>query len=197
MKSSRAQELSAVLEKSEKLMAVLRLAETLRLPDWYVAGGAVSQTYWNARHGYDLDRDIADYDLVYYDPDLSYEAEDAHIKRAREVFGAELSASVEVRNQARVHLWYHERNGGDPIAPLASTEDAISHWLVPASSVGVRLNNGELKLCAPLGIDDVLNMHVRPNPKKASGYAAYRDKVRRWQSVWPQLTAEEWPEPGA
>ncbi len=192
MTPSRTHELTEVLEKSPSLMLVLRLAEELGLPDWYLAGGAVSQTYWNFRHGYDLGNGIADYDLVYFDPDISYEAEDAQIKRAREKFG---DLPVEVRNQGRVHLWYHERNGGEPIAPRTSTEDAISYWLAPASSVGVRLEGGRLLVCAPLGIDDVLSMHVRPNPKKTSGYAAYREKVKRWQAAWPQLTAEEWLEP--
>jgi hypothetical protein len=49
---------------------------------------------------------ITDYDVFYFDAnDLSWEAEDAVIQTAREMDG-DLPDRVEIRNQARVHLWY-------------------------------------------------------------------------------------------
>ena len=55
--------------------------------------------------------DIRDYDLFYFDDsDLSWEAEDRAIRRCAALF-ADLGVTVELRNQARVHLWYEMRFG--------------------------------------------------------------------------------------
>jgi uncharacterized protein len=57
--------------------------------------------------GRPLDYGIKDYDLGYFDDsDLSYEAEDAVIRRVKAAFDEPLRSTVEVRNQARVHLWF-------------------------------------------------------------------------------------------
>ncbi|KAL2704568.1 hypothetical protein AAEP93_005639 [Penicillium crustosum] len=48
---------------------------------------------------------ISDYDLVYFDSsDLSWEAEDSVIRTGHRIF-KDLKAPVQIRNQARVHLW--------------------------------------------------------------------------------------------
>lgn len=192
MTISRSRELTDVLEKSERLMSVLRDAPKLGLQNWYVGAGAIAQTYWNHAHGNDLNFGISDYDLVYFDPDTSYEAEDAFIKGASEVFDAEIAPLVEIRNQARVHLWYHKRNGGDPVAPHTSTEDAISYWPTTATSVGVRLEeDGTWTLCTPFGLDDLLGMKIVPNKRKIKEQV-YLDKCARWQKLWPLLRASSW-----
>jgi hypothetical protein len=51
------------------------------------------------------------YDIFYCDDrELSWEAEDRVIRLVEETV-ADLPIRVEVRNQARVHLWYRERFG--------------------------------------------------------------------------------------
>jgi len=47
----------------------------LNLPAWYLGAGCVAQTIWNRAHGKAPGADILDYDLVYYDRDLSEERE--------------------------------------------------------------------------------------------------------------------------
>ena len=84
------------------------------------------QTVWNVPDGRDPGVGIRDYDLFYFDEDTSYEAEDAVIRRARELF-KDLGPEVEVRNDARVHLWYEEHIGV-PAVPFTSTADAIDHF---------------------------------------------------------------------
>ena len=76
-----------------------------------LAAGAVFQTVWNGLTGRDPAAGIQDYDVVYFDDgDLSWDAEDRVVRRAAEVF-AGTGIDVEVRNQARVHLWYENRFG--------------------------------------------------------------------------------------
>jgi len=77
---------------------------------------------------------IRDYDVFYFDWDTSWEAEDAVIQKAAELFD-DVPAEVEVRNEARVHLWY-EGKFGRPCAPFRSAADAIDHFAATACCVG-------------------------------------------------------------
>ena len=79
----------------------------LALPDAWIVSGCLVQTVWNVLTGRALDYGINDYDVFYFDPDTSWEAEDAVIRRLHGAFG-NLGVKVEARNQARVHLWYPE-----------------------------------------------------------------------------------------
>jgi hypothetical protein len=82
-----------------------------RAPDWWLTAGAVFQTVWNGLDRHAPGAGIADHDFFYYDAsDLSYEAEDIVIRRAATLFG-DLGVTVEVRNEARVHLWHESRFG--------------------------------------------------------------------------------------
>lgn len=66
--------------------------------------GAVFQTVWNAVEGHAPGYGIKDHGVFYFDDtDLSWEAEDAVIRRAADLFH-DLPAHIELRNEARVHL---------------------------------------------------------------------------------------------
>lgn len=173
-------------------MTVLSRAATLKLPNWYLAGGALSQTIWNSRLSLPPETGIRDYDLVYYDAsDLSYDAEDAVIQKGNNVFG-DLSVEVEIRNQARVHLWYGKKHGID-CSPHSSVEAGIDTWISTSAMIGIRLEeDGEWTVYAPRGLSDFYNMVVRPNPVLGDE-AAYVKKVQRWQGIWPDLKIEPWP----
>src|SRR5450755_5195973 len=77
----------------------------LALPDAWIVSGCLVQTAWNVRTGRAVDYGIADYDVFYFDPDTSWAAEDAVIRKLT-AWRGDVGAPVEVRNQARVHLWY-------------------------------------------------------------------------------------------
>jgi uncharacterized protein len=82
--------------------AILDGAESLGLPGWYLGAGAVAQTVWNRAHGRVEDTGIADYDLVYFDPDdLSREAEQA-AEDAAHALVAQDGIRIDVTNEARV-----------------------------------------------------------------------------------------------
>ncbi len=71
---------------------------TLALPDAWLVSGCLVQTVWNVRTGRDVDYGIADYDVFYFDPDTSWEAEDTVIRKLAERF-EKLGVTVEVRNR--------------------------------------------------------------------------------------------------
>jgi hypothetical protein len=188
---SKEEELLQILKKNKNIQLILERAQNLGMPNWYLGAGGICQTAWNVKHGFDPENGIKDYDLVYYDEsDLSYEAEDAFIQKGKEIF-SDISILVEIRNQARVHIWY-EKHFGKPIDKYKSVEDAIDTWPTTATSVGIRKNiDGGLQVYAPFGLDDLLNMIVRANKKKITE-KIYQNKVNRWIRVWPKLKVIPW-----
>ncbi|WP_327749916.1 nucleotidyltransferase family protein [Streptomyces europaeiscabiei] len=184
--------LRSVLSQNEVLTDVMTRAATLELPDWYVTAGCLFQTVWNVVTGRPPTSGIQDYDIFYFDgTDLSWEAEDAVIKAGQDVF-AGLPAEVEIRNEARVHLWY-EQKFGVPCPPDESTEAAIDSFAATTCCLGVRLDpGGGWRVYAPHGLSDVFNLVVRPNPVLAP-QEIYEAKAARWRDKWPELTVLPWP----
>src|SRR5438105_7134622 len=178
--------LTAIVCATPPLMRVLSVARRLCLPDWLVFSGAVYQPVLNQLTGRPLDYGIKDYDLAYFDPsDLSYEAEDAVIRRVKAAFDEPLRAMVEVRNQARVHLWF-EAKFGEPYAPLSCTAEALERFASATFAVGVRLESDDrLHIQAPFGLADLFALRVVPNPyRKTVGFdRASADVRRRWPEV--------------
>ena len=173
------------------LMALLIMIRDLDLPDGWLTSGCLYQTVWNAITERPRRTGIKDYDVLYFDSsDLSYEAEDRTIQRVARA-GGSLAPQLEVRNQARVHLWFRERFGFS-VRPLSSAAEAMTRYASTAHAIGVRLTTaGELELVAPYGLRDVFAMHVRPNRMLPNG-PTHNAKARRCLKVWPELTVEWW-----
>ena len=183
--------LEAIVRGSDSLTTVLRLTRDLDLPDWLIVSGAVYQKVWNHLTGRDPDYGIKDYDIAYFDAsDVSYEAEDVHIKRAASHFPPPFDQQVEVRNQARVHLWF-EDHFGEPYEPLHSSAEALGRFVAPCFGVGVRLEaDDRLTIAAPFGLDDLFSMTIRPNPTR--GLAKGWNKViASARGRWPEITVVE------
>jgi hypothetical protein len=178
--------LSAILGAMPPLMRVLSVARCLCLPDWLVFSGAIYQPVLNHLAGRPLDYGIKDYDLGYFDAsNLSYEAEDAVIRRVRAAFDEPLRSMVEVRNQARVHFWF-EAKFGEPYSPLSRTPQALERFASATFAVGVRLEpDDRLQIEAPFGLADLFALRLRPNPRrKTVGFARTSADVRR---RWPEV----------
>ena len=149
------------------------------------------QTVWNALTGRPADYGVKDYDVLFFDWQESWEAEDAVIRRVAAAFPPELAARVEARNQARVHLWF-EAKFGAPYARLTSTDEALSRFLTPANAVAVRLEpNGRLDIAAPFGLGDCFAMRLRPNPGRFFHAANYAKIVQGLKARWPEATIEQ------
>jgi hypothetical protein len=182
-----AQRLEAIVRAAPSLMAVLQTARELDLPDWLLVSGAVYQPVLNHLTGRDADYGIKDYDLAYFDAsDTSYEAEDVVIKRAAAAFAPPLNDLVEVRNQARVHLWF-EAKFGEAYAPLRSSAEALERFVSATFAVGVRLAADDgLVVVAPFGLDDLFALRMRPNPsRKTNGFARTAANII---TRWPEVT---------
>ena len=156
------------------------------LPDAWLAGGCLVQTVWNALTRRPLTHGINDYDVIYFDPDMSWEAEDTIIRRLEQRL-ATLQIKIEIRNQARVHLWYPERHGR-PYPPLTSAAESIDRFLTTNTQVGLRQPAQGFELYAPRGLSDAVGLIVRPNATANFSASNYETKVARWKALWPEIT---------
>ncbi len=184
-----ARRLSEIVHAAPSLMRVLTTLRSLDLPDWLVMSGAVYQLVLNHLTGRMPDYGIRDYDVGYFDAsDISYEAEDVVIRRVAAAFDEPLKSTVEVRNQARVHLWF-EAHFGEAYTPLSSSAEALQRFVSPMFAVGVRLGaDDRLHIEAPFGLTDLFALRLRPNPRRPSrGFDRTAAGVRR---RWPEILVE-------
>ena len=164
--------------------ALLSRLAALRLDQCMLTAGCLFQAVWNERAGHPPGWGVKDYDVFYFDAgDLSWDGEDAVIRRGRALFG-DLDVTVEIKNQARVHLW-HERRFGAPYPQLGSSRDGIDRYLVAGTCVGIDVASGELY--APNGLQDVYAGVLRPNPLTVNP-SRFQEKARDSQLRWPWLT---------
>jgi len=165
---------------------ILERLPALGAPDCWLVSGALFQTAWNLKTGRAPTHGIKDYDIFYFDPDPSWEGEDAVIRRADALF-ADLGVEIEVRNQGRVHIWYQEKFG-TPYPRLARATDGIDRFLCECAMVGMRPNGDGFEVYAPKGFADIESMTVRPNRMANFHPDRYVEKAARWRGVWPEIT---------
>jgi len=169
--------------------AVLERAPSLGLHDWWLTAGVLFQTVWNCLTGRPSGTGIRDADFFYFDADTSWDAEDAVIRAGAELFG-DLPVPVEIRNEARVHLWYADRFGM-PAPPFRDCADAIDSFAAVCCCYGITNTAGGVRAYAPHGYDDLFSLTVRPNPRLAPAHV-YETKTARWKQQWPELTVLPW-----
>jgi uncharacterized protein len=169
--------------------------QELVLPDCWLVAGCLFQAFWNTQHGRAPAAGVKDYDIFYFDAaDTSYEAEDQVIRRVRRAL-ADLDIAFDVKNQARVHLWYEQRFGW-PYPQLQSARDGMARFLIAGTCIGVSpVSAAEgrraVELFAPFGLEDCIAGRLRPNPLTADPVAAFRAKAESYCARWPHLVIED------
>jgi uncharacterized protein len=172
-----------LIQSDQWMMQVLRTVRDLHLSDWWIAAGFVRNAVWDAQHGYTERTPLEDIDVVYFDTQNTDEAQEKQIEQN---LRATMHLPWSVKNQARMHI----RNGD---GPYHSSAEAIGKWIETPTCVGVRLENDDsLTLCAPIGIDDLLQGIVRPNPLCRRNPEAYIQRIqqKQWHTQWPLLNIQ-------
>lgn len=178
------QDILNLIKEDVWMMGILRKAEEQNLKDWLIGAGFVRSKVWNHLHGYQNSlNDISDIDLVYFDKEGNGDKEDRILSEKLE---SETSMPWEIKNQFYAHKIKN-------LKPFESTLDAISKWPETATAIGVTLTNGKLTLTAPYGIDDLVNMVIKPCPKFSEGIAVVKQRVekKKWLEKWPKLRFEK------
>ena len=178
-------QLQSLIAADSQRMHALRLARELGLPDCWVAAGFVRSCVWDYLHQRfpsPLPRDI---DVIWYDQLDATQERDAMLEAMLRKRDCSLGWSV--KNQARMH----ERNED---MPYLSASDAMRYWPETATAIGLRLDaQGNIEVSAPLGLNDLFQLIVRPTERFLAGkQAVYADRIRakQWQVTWPKLSIE-------
>lgn len=185
--------LEAIVRTQTVLMDALVTLRMLDLPDALICSGAIYNAVWNSLTGRPPLTGIKDIDAVYFDDsDLSYEAEDRIIQRAAVAF-ADLPLPVEVRNQARVHLWFPQKFGA-PYPQLQSSAEMMNYFASRTHAVAIRLEaDDRLSVFAPFGLDDMFAFRLTPNVA-LDNRQTHETKAARAKAIWPELAVVSWPE---
>lgn len=181
-----------IVRAQPHLMRILEGVRRLALPDPLLGSGAIYNTVWNVLTHRPPLTGIKDADVVYFDAsDRSYEAEDRLIGYAQTEF-ADLPIPVEVRNQARVHLWFPQKFGM-AYPELSCSADMMLNFASRTHAVAVRLEDGgDISVHAPFGLDDMFAFRITPNTRLANA-RTHAEKAARARLVWPELTVIDWP----
>ncbi len=172
-----------IIKQQSWLMNALRDVRSLRLPDWYIAAGAVRNTVWNYLNGCSTTSNQKDVDVVYFDKSHLNLRRDLEIYQTLKRINPDLD--WDVTNQAR-------KNSKDLVAE--SSCQSIAYWSETPTCIGVRLeDNDNLNICAPHGLDDLMNLIVRPVPESYQRLSLYRERIseKNWKKIWPRLKIEK------
>ncbi|HET7099289.1 MAG TPA: nucleotidyltransferase family protein [Patescibacteria group bacterium] len=181
------------LIKSDKwMMEILEATKSLNLPDWWIGAGFVRGKVWDTLHGYSSRTPLTDIDVIYFDKnDFSEDEAIGESTRQEIVYEDKLNKLIpnvnwSVTNQARMHL-YHKTD------PYKSSEEALADWVETATCIGIKIgDNQNLILTAPHGIDDLVNLILRPTTKTKENLKEFERRVRdkKWLIKWPKLKVE-------
>lgn len=159
----------------------LQRVESLDLPDCWIGAGFVRDTIWDHLHGRSVAMPTGDVDIIWFDRARSHARHDRAIEAVLQ--GREPGMAWSVKNQARMHL----RNDDPPYDHVA---DAMRFWPETATAVAVRLSGDALEINAPLGLDDLFGLLLRPTPCFASARRAIFDQRiadKKWLTRYPRV----------
>lgn len=173
----------ALLASDPERMRLLRAVQAHGPRQAWIGAGFVRNAVWDALHGHAAPTPLADIDVLYFAAQCRQAERDAAYERCLGEACPQVPWSV--RNQARMHL----RNGDRPYRDCA---DALCHWPEVCTAVAVRLRGDVLELLAPLGLEDLLQLRVRPSERFLGKLPLYRQRLREkdWLRRWPLLRLE-------
>jgi uncharacterized protein len=170
-----------LIKEDEWMMNILRAVKSLNLPDWWICAGFVRSKIWDTLHGFKERTPIPDIDVIYFDDTNMEELEEKRLEiRLRNILP---DIPWSVKNEARMHVVNN-------IHPYSSSVDAISKFPETATSLGVKLDEkNDIILVAPWGVDDVINLEVKPTPyfqESKERAQIYEERItkKNWQDIW-------------
>lgn len=173
-----------IIEEDEWMMDILRTAQSLNLPDWWVCAGFVRSKIWDVLHGFHERTPLPDIDVIYFDEsNVEEKIEKYYENRLKQ---RQPAIPWSVKNQARMHVVNND-------LPYSSSTEAIAKFPETATALGVKLDGeGKIMMTAPHGINDVVNFNIRPTPyfskkEERMDYFYQRVYKKNWNSIWHKV----------
>lgn len=181
----------SIIKQNKDLMLILDYIESLNLPNFYIAAGAVFQTIWNYYDNKPLDYNIKDIDIIYYDSNNLSKEDEKKLEYNISQYFKDMNYEFDVHNEARMHLWKKE-NENRNIDQYKNSEDAIDQWIATVHAIGITKKNNNIEIYAPYGLSDILSRTIRPIKHKANSKELYNKKVTGWKSRFDNLNIIDW-----
>ena len=176
----------AILRADAFRWHLLGVVSALGLPDGWIGAGFVRNAVWDHLHQRSPSAPTGDVDVIWHDSRRANSAED--LKHEAALRAAEPSIAWSVKNQARMH----KRNGD---TAYASATEAMRFWPETATAVAARrLGFSDCEIAAPMGLDDLLALLLRPTPSFCGDKRSiYEDRLQTkgWAISWPRLQKVE------
>lgn len=181
-----------LIQNDKWMMDILEKAKKLNLPDWWIGAGFIRSKVWDVLHGYQERTPMStfsDIDLIYFDiNDYSVSEARSEITQKEKYYQEILKSKLpninwSVTNQARMHLLHGDKQ-------YKSSEEALAQWVETATCIGVKLDkNSKLILSTPKGIDDLINLILRPTPNANNSINLFYERIKKkqWLIKWPKL----------
>jgi uncharacterized protein len=172
-----------VISEDYWMMEILGVVQTLNLPDWWVCAGFVRSKIWDVLHGFSVRTPIQDVDVIYFDPVNTDEGIEKILEGKLLALKPDIPWSV--KNQARMHVINN-------LPPYSSSVDGIANFPETVTALGVKLDeNNRIILAAPWGIEDVVDLTVKPTPLFSTHELrqVYDTRVtkKNWKATWNLL----------
>ncbi len=176
------QDIIQFLKNEPLVYPLLKTVSKLEIDNCWIGAGLIRNAIWDHLHHLPVVlQPTSDIDVIYFDP------QETDVKSEKQIedrlFKMAPDFPWSVRNQARMHL----RNN-DP--HYTSISDALFHWPETATAIAARLNNNQIEILAPHGVEDLLNLKIRPSPAFSHKMEIYnkRQRSKNWTQRWPKLT---------
>ncbi len=193
MNREKIKRLIEITQSNPDIMRVFDALDQMDIPEYYIGAGAIVQNVWNSLTRKPQNYGITDIDIVYFDPNSVNEEAENRLRQELATQLGEFPFALDVKNQARVHLWYQQKFGYT-IEPYQSLEEAIDTWPTTATALGMRrLSQNKWLVYAPFGFEDVFELTIIPNNRQITP-EIYQNKVDKWTGKWPELVSENWSE---
>jgi len=184
LKLQNEQDIIQLVKEDKWMMDILENARSLNLPDWWVCAGFVRAKIWDALHGFVDRTPLPDVDVIYFDN--SNLDEDVEKKLEEKLRSMNPSIPWSVKNEARMHV-------ANNIPPYSSSVDAISKFPETSTALGLSIDEwNHVILAAPCGIEDVVNLVVKPTSyfeETKERAAIYEERIlkKNWKSKWSNI----------
>lgn len=179
-----------IIRLDSRVMAILKAAREVNLPHWYVGAGVIRRAVWDYLHGRLKDSKktpFEEVDLIYYTKKKINEK--PILVRLESLYP---KIRWDLHNDAYLHEFYRKKFGL-AIKPLASPEEDVDGWPETATCVAVRLmKNNHIKIYAPYGLEDLLKMIFRVNPKaRQMNQEIFQKRLteKKIREKWPKVKA--------
>ena len=178
-----------LIKKDKWMVDILKATREINLSDWWIGAGFVRSKVWDNLHNYKNRTPIPDIDVIYFDKNDFLEEEagaettKSEIKYENELKKIMPSVNWSVTNQARMYINHNH-------SQYKTSSEGLSYWVETATCIGVRLDDkNELVLTAPHGIDDLVNLTLRPTKGSYKDTKMFEERIakKNWLIKWPKL----------